>query len=102
VCFSGLPLFRKRLLRLDGLLSFFSESCFDGGKPSLQIIYSRLCRGSFALFLLECRLLRPFASALLFGSAARGSGFRSARLRIRRSGCCAAILAASFCVNQTL
>jgi hypothetical protein len=102
VCFSGLLLFRERLLRLDGLLSLISESCFDGGKPLLQILYSRLCRGSFALFLLECRLLRPFASALLFGSTARSGGFRSARLRIRRSGCCAAILAVNFCVNQTL
>ena len=102
MCFSGGPLFGERSLRVGSLLSFFSQSCFDGGQSSLQLLYSRLCRGGFALFLLECRLLRPFARALLFGSVARGGWFRSARLRIRRSGCCAAMLAASFCVNQTL
>ena len=66
VCDSGPLLFRERLLCLSGLLSFFSESCFDDSQPSLQVLHSRLCCGSFALFLLECSVLRPFGSTLVF------------------------------------
>jgi hypothetical protein len=100
-CSSG-PLFTERLFGGSGLLSFFSESCFDGSQSPLQVLYSCLRGGSFALFLLECSVLRPFASALQFGSAARGGGILSARLCVRRRGCRPAFLPACFRVKQPL
>src|SRR5207244_2263176 len=48
------------------LLSFLGKSGFDDSQPSLQVLHSRLCGGSFALFLLECSVLRPFGSTLVF------------------------------------
>ena len=102
MCVSGPLLFRERSLRLGGLLPFFNKSFFDGSQSSLQILYSGLCRGSFALFLLECSVLRPFGSTLLLGRVPHRGWFRSFRLGIRRGGCCPAILAVSFFVNDTL
>jgi hypothetical protein len=58
MCYSGGPLLRERPLRLGGLLSFFSESCFDGSQPSLQVLHSRLRFGGFTPFLPKSGLRR--------------------------------------------
>ena len=59
---------------------------------------STACLGSggFALFLLECRRLRPFARAFLFSSFACADLFRYVRLRMRRNGGSAAMLGRQF------
>jgi hypothetical protein len=62
------------------------ESFFNGSQSSLQILDSCLGSSGFALFLLECRRLRPFARAFLFSSIACGDLFRYVRLRMRRNG----------------
>ena len=72
---SGPLLFRERPLRRGGLLSFFNKSFFDGSQTSLQILYSVLCCGSFALFLLECSMLRLFGSTLLLDAFPTEAGF---------------------------
>jgi hypothetical protein len=102
VCYSGGPLLRKCLLRLLGLAPLFCKRRFNGSQLSLQVLYSRLCCGSFALFLLERGVRRLFGSALLFGKVACGGWFLTGRLRVRRRGCYSLILAVCFCVHQTL
>jgi hypothetical protein len=101
-CCSSLSLLRKCLLRLVGLLSFLGKRFFDGSQSSLQILYSGLCSGSFALFLLECTLLSPFGSTLLLGRVPHRGWFGSFLLGIRRGGCCPTILVVSFIVIDTL
>ena len=102
LCFSGPLLFCELPLGLGGLLSFFSESFFDSSQSSLQILYSGLCRSSFALFLLECTLLSSFGSTLPLGRVPDRGWFGYFRLCIRLGVCCPAIQVVSFIVNDTL
>jgi hypothetical protein len=65
-CFSSLSLLHKCLLRLGGFAPFFGKGRFNGSQPTLHVFQRSLRLGGFAPFLLECIMLCPFGSALLF------------------------------------